>query len=109
MGNMESAWPRKVIFGFVPWLAIVSSIVAGTPSDKKIYQDPREPMERRVQDLLSRMTLAEKLSQMMSRTPTPLPRFGLEAYDWSGQACHSINAKTGKTRSEEHTSELQSH
>ncbi len=33
-----------------------------------------------------RMTLEEKLSQMMSRTPADLTRFGIPGYEWSGQS-----------------------
>jgi hypothetical protein len=34
-----------------------------------VYQDPRLPLERRVDDLLARMTLAEKISQLMNDSP----------------------------------------
>lgn len=69
-------------------------------SEKPVYQDPDQPFEVRVQDLLSRMTLEEKLSQMMSRTPVDLTRFGIPGYYWSGQAIHSpIQGKYGDTLS----------
>jgi len=35
------------------------------PSDLPIYRDPRKPVEERVADLLSRMTLQEKVGQML--------------------------------------------
>lgn len=31
-----------------------------------IYEDPKQPAEKRVEDLLSRMILEEKASQMMA-------------------------------------------
>ncbi|MES1188759.1 MAG: glycoside hydrolase family 3 N-terminal domain-containing protein [Myxococcales bacterium] len=34
-------------------------------SEKALYRDPSQPLERRVADLLSRMTLAEKVGQML--------------------------------------------
>ena len=37
-----------------------------------IYKDYTQSFEDRVDDLLSRMTLAEKASQMMSRSPNDL-------------------------------------
>ena len=33
-------------------------------SERILYQDPRQPVEKRVQDLLGRMTLEEKVGQM---------------------------------------------
>lgn len=33
-------------------------------SDRPLYRDPNQPVERRVKDLLGRMTLAEKIGQM---------------------------------------------
>ncbi len=34
-------------------------------TEAPLYRDPREPVERRVEDLLARMTLAEKVGQML--------------------------------------------
>ena len=73
MRHTESALLRGISIWSVALLAVLySSVVAGTSSDKNVYQDPNEPFERRVQDLLSRMTMEETLSQMMSRTPSVL-------------------------------------
>lgn len=33
------------------------------------YEDPSLPIERRVKDLVSRMTLTEKIQQMMNEAP----------------------------------------
>src|SRR5436309_2007675 len=37
---------------------------AQAPSKPAIYKDPRQPIERRVEDILSRMTLDEKVAQL---------------------------------------------
>ncbi len=39
-------------------------IVATAPADRPTYKDPSQPISRRVEDLLERMTLEEKVGQM---------------------------------------------
>ena len=62
---------------------------------KPIYLDYNQSFKVRVDDLLSRMTLQEKLSQMMTRTPTELMRFGIPGYQWGGEAGHCVIARSG--------------
>ncbi|MBO0720744.1 MAG: glycoside hydrolase family 3 C-terminal domain-containing protein [Blastocatellia bacterium] len=53
------------------------------------YKDPALPLEKRVDDLVSRMTLEEKVSQMMNAA-TPIERLGIPAYDWWNEALHGV-------------------
>ncbi|HEY0378515.1 MAG TPA: glycoside hydrolase family 3 C-terminal domain-containing protein [Pyrinomonadaceae bacterium] len=53
------------------------------------YLDPSLPVERRVNDLISRMTLEEKVSQMMNSAPA-IPRLGVPEYDWWNEALHGV-------------------
>src|SRR5205085_12511579 len=53
------------------------------------YKDPSLPIERRVDDLLSRMTLEEKVSQMMNDA-APVGRLGIPKYDWWNEALHGV-------------------
>ncbi|MBN1404402.1 MAG: glycoside hydrolase family 3 C-terminal domain-containing protein [Opitutales bacterium] len=46
-------------------------------------------MEERIDDLLSRMTLAEKIGQMMHENPA-IDRLGVPQYNWWNEACHGI-------------------
>lgn len=57
------------------------------------YQDPSLPLERRVDDLVSRMTLEEKVGQMMNSAPA-IPRLGVAEYDWWSEGLHGI-ARSG--------------
>ncbi len=53
------------------------------------YKDPSLPIEKRVDDLVSRMTLEEKVSQMMNAA-APIERLGIPAYDWWNEALHGV-------------------
>ena len=47
------------------------------------------PMEKRLDDLVSRLTLEEKVAQMINWAPA-IPRMGIPAYDWWNEALHGI-------------------
>lgn len=57
------------------------------------YLNPSVPQEQRVNDLISRMTLTEKVSQMTHSTPA-IPRLGIPAYNWWSEALHGV-ARSG--------------
>jgi beta-glucosidase len=59
------------------------------PDGRAPYLDPSLPLERRVADLVSRMTLEEKVSQMMNAAPA-IPRLGVPEYDWWNEALHGV-------------------
>ncbi|HVF68093.1 MAG TPA: glycoside hydrolase family 3 C-terminal domain-containing protein [Pyrinomonadaceae bacterium] len=47
------------------------------------------PVSRRAEDLVSRMTLEEKVAQMMNKAPA-VERLGVPAYDWWNEALHGV-------------------
>jgi beta-glucosidase len=47
------------------------------------------PIEKRVDDLVSRMTLEEKVSQMMNAAPA-IERLDIPAYEWWNEALHGV-------------------
>src|ERR1700758_2586975 len=57
------------------------------------HMDPLLPLEKRVDDLVSRMTLEEKVSQMMNSSDA-IPRLGVPKYDWWNEGLHGI-ARSG--------------
>ncbi|MGA7722173.1 MAG: glycoside hydrolase family 3 C-terminal domain-containing protein [Ignavibacteriaceae bacterium] len=59
------------------------------PQDTVIYKNVRLPVETRVNDLISRMTLEEKVSQMVYNSPA-VERLGIPAYSWWNEALHGI-------------------
>ncbi|HEU4695666.1 MAG TPA: glycoside hydrolase family 3 N-terminal domain-containing protein [Sphingomicrobium sp.] len=73
------------------WPAVAAIIVgiatapaSSAQSPQPLYKDPRQPVDRRVDDLLSRMTLDEKVAQLLTvweqkaKIQTPVGRFSPE-------------------------------
>jgi beta-glucosidase len=61
----------------------------GGQTSQPPYRDTSLPIERRVDDLVSRMTLEEKVSQMMNAAPA-IPRLGIPEYDWWSEGLHGV-------------------
>jgi len=70
-------------------LAAAVLLPLGFAQQAPIYRDPRAPMEKRADDLLSRMTLEEKISQLMSDAPA-IEHLGVPAYNWWNECLHGI-------------------
>ena len=51
--------------------------------------NPALPMEQRVNDVISRLTLEEKVGQMLNATPA-ISRLGIPAYDWWNEVLHGV-------------------
>ncbi len=54
-----------------------------------IWRDPSKPLDARVQDLLNRMSLAEKTSQLLADAPA-VPRLGIPAYSYRNECLHGV-------------------
>jgi len=72
----------------------LAGISACLPLAAQIYKDPTQPLEKRADDLLSRMTLEEKASQLLSASPG-IDRLGVPAYDWWNECLHGV-ARAGR-------------
>ena len=53
------------------------------------FQNPDRPLQERVDDLVSRMTLDEKISQMVHEAPA-IDRLGIPAYNWWNECLHGV-------------------
>lgn len=49
----------------------------------------RLPVEQRVNDVVSRLTLEEKVAQMLNATPA-IPRLGIPPYNWWNEVLHGV-------------------
>src|SRR5438552_14183709 len=62
---------------------------APQPSAAPLYKDSSLPLEQRVGDLVSRMTLEEKVSQF-THVADPTPRLGIPGYNWWNEGLHGV-------------------
>ena len=54
-----------------------------------IWRDSNQPLKKRIYDLISRMSLAEKVAQLQNDAPG-IPRIGLPAYNYWNEALHGV-------------------
>jgi beta-glucosidase len=77
-------------------IALVLSLAhsAAQTTSNAVYLDPSQPINVRVDDLISRMTLEEKATQLVNQARA-IPRLQVPAYDWWSEALHGVaNAGT---------------
>ena len=72
------------------FLTLLALLLGLTVSAQMLpYQNPALSNEERARDLVSRMTLEEKVSQMQNGA-APIDRLGIPFYDWWSEALHGI-------------------
>src|SRR5918995_587889 len=70
---------------------LAAALLAAAPAfgDEPVYQDLSKSFEERAADLVSRMTLEEKVMQLGNDAPA-IPRLGVPAYEWWNEALHGV-------------------
>jgi beta-glucosidase len=58
------------------------------------FTDPNRPLAERVDDLVGRLTLPEKINQLIHEN-NAIERLGVPAYNWLSEACHGVG-RTGR-------------
>ncbi len=90
--NFPVSIVRAVLISSV--LVCVSLAQNAQPPAVPLYLDPAQPVAARVDDLISRMTLEEKASQLVNQARA-IPRLQIPQYDWWSEALHGVaNAGT---------------
>ena len=60
-----------------------------TPNETPIYKDTNRPPEERARDLVSRLTMEEKISQMLYYS-SALRKLGIPEYNWWNECLHGV-------------------
>src|SRR5215831_6437531 len=93
MSRVRAAFPYSaVLFVFIFFFSLTFSPFGWgqqAPPANAPYMDPGLPVEQRVDDLIKRMTLEEKVSQMRDHA-TAIPRLGVPKYDWWNEGLHGV-------------------
>jgi beta-glucosidase len=53
------------------------------------FLDATQPLARRVDDLVGRLTLTEKVNQLLHEN-SPIDRLGVPGYNWWNEGCHGV-------------------
>ena len=70
-------------------LLLLALWCAGLAAQSYPFQNPDLPVEQRVNDLVSRLTLEEKVNQMVNNAPA-IERLGIPAYNWWNEILHGV-------------------
>ncbi|NWF82196.1 MAG: glycoside hydrolase family 3 C-terminal domain-containing protein [Bryobacteraceae bacterium] len=75
-------------------ICLISAAAILFPQTAPRFRNPDAPLEQRVEDLVSRMTLDEKIAQMSNDAPA-IPRLGVPAHNWWNECLHGV-ARAGR-------------
>ena len=68
---------------------LVQTLANANAQETFPFRDTRLPIEERVEDLISRLTLEEKVAQMLNSTPA-IERLGIPPYNWWNECLHGV-------------------
>ena len=85
---------RKIKFRIMFLLFAVSSAIYAQTVAKYPFQDTQRTIDERITDLVSRLTLEEKATQMLHDAPA-IKRLDILPYSWWNEALHGV-ARTGR-------------
>src|SRR5690348_7269608 len=83
-------YPRTVASSaLAACIAFLSFTALAQDTSNLPYMNPKLPPEERAADLVHRMTLEEKASQLVNQARA-IPRLNVPAYDWWSEALHGV-------------------
>ena len=82
-----------LFFVLAPACLIAAPASSQSQNKAPLYLDPSAPLQQRVDNLVGRMTLEEKVGQMQNEAPA-IPRLHVPSYDWWNEGLHGM-ARSG--------------
>lgn len=73
----------------ISFFLLILTLSSSGQNNKFPFRDPALPIEERVNDLVSRLTLQEKIDQLVYQA-SAIPRLGIPAYNWWNEALHGV-------------------
>ncbi|HWU51061.1 MAG TPA: glycoside hydrolase family 3 C-terminal domain-containing protein [Asticcacaulis sp.] len=95
MPNLRAALSLALLLSSASALPVLAATPPACTDKPCAFMDTSLTPEARAKDLVSRMTLDEKASQMQDNAPA-IPRLGLKRYGWWNEALHGV-ARAGHT------------
>jgi len=82
---------KSIIIAIIGFCSIFGQNIEQTKIENKepVYLNPSLPLEKRVEELVSRMTLEEKVSQMVNGAAA-IPRLKVPEYNWWNECLHGV-------------------
>jgi len=91
---MSSSYITRKLSGALLCLSLLLPVTVGAQDAQPLFRNANAPMDARVQDLLGRLTVAEKVTLLGFRSQA-VPRLGIPAYNWWNEALHGV-ARAGE-------------
>jgi beta-glucosidase len=80
---------RRLLGALLACVLCLGVCAAARAATRPPYLDPALPPQERAADLVRRMTLTEKVSQLVNAARA-IPRLGVPAYNWWSEALHGV-------------------
>ena len=80
---------NRILAFFAACLFLAAAMAMGQDTSNFPYMNPKLQPEERAADLVHRMTLEEKATQLVNQARA-IPRLGVPAYDWWSEALHGV-------------------
>jgi len=88
-GKVMDYFGKRLMVSIVAGVIFTVCAARAQDNSKLPYMNPNLPPEVRAADLVHRMTLEEKASQLVNQS-RPIPRLGVPGYDWWSEALHGV-------------------
>ena len=80
---------KRILAGLTICIALLACAATAQDVAKLPYMNPSLTAEERAADLVHRMTLEEKASQLVNQARA-IPRLNVPAYDWWSESLHGV-------------------